>query len=275
MTWKTDTELACLRDLVLPAGAQLLEYLGRSGPVRSKGATELVTELDRRTEDLLIEGLGRRFPGDGIVAEESGLTSGQSGRTWYIDPLDGTTNYAHGHPFFCISLGLVQEGVLQAGVVYAPKLDELFLAGRGLGAWLQQPSQGTERVLPRRQPVTLDRALLATGFPYVRNEDVDRNVGLVRDFLKFPCHGVRRDGSAALDLAHVAAGMLDGYWELNLRPWDSAAGILIAREAGALVTDFAGAEVPLPYEEVLAAAPGLHGQMVELIGKHPVQGGGG
>ena len=269
MAPELDPELAFLRELVLPAGARLLEFLGRCGPVDRKGATELVTDLDRRTEDLLTEGLGRRFPEDSIVAEESGLTGGASGRIWYIDPLDGTTNYAHGHPFFCISLGLVQDDVLEAGVVFAPSLDELYLARRGQGVWLQRPGRGTEIALPRLQPVGLQDALLATGFPYVRDEDVDRIVGLVRDFLKFPCHGVRRDGSAALDLVHVAAGVLDGFWELNLRPWDTAAGVLIAREAGALVTDFSGTEVALPHREVLAAAPGLHGQMVELI-RNPV-----
>jgi len=151
-------------------------------------------------------------------------------------------------------------------VVLAPYLDELYLAAAGQGARLERPGHGLSRSLEVRGPVALEQALLATGFPYVRNETVDHNTRLVGDFLKARCHGVRRAGSAAIDLCHVAAGKLDGYWEWRLRPWDTAAGALIAREAGALVTDFHGTEVMIPTDHVLAAAPGLHPVMKDIIG---------
>ena len=130
---------------------------------------------------------------------------------------------------------------------------------------MERPLHGMKKSLERREPVTLERALLATGFPYLRDEVVDHNTGLTGDFLKAQCHGVRRGGSAAIDLVHVACGKLDGYWEWRLRPWDTAGGTLVAREAGALVTDFTGQEISIPTEHVVAAAPGLHPQMLAIL----------
>ncbi len=258
-------QLEFMRELVLEAGDYLLEHLGAAGAVEAKGGTEFVTEMDRASEATLLRGLTERFPDDAVMAEESGGRAGTSGRTWHIDPLDGTTNYAHGYPFFSVSVACVDDDGLVLGVVHAPYLDELYLAIRGEGAVLERPRHGTRETLGPRSPVELDQALLGTGFPYVRDDLVDHNTALVTDFLKAPCHGVRRAGSAAIDLAHVAAGKLDGYWEYRLRTWDTAAGTLIAREAGALVTGADGSTAPLYTEHILAAAPGLHGQMLAVI----------
>lgn len=254
-----------VQELVTAAGGMLLDSLDAVGAVRHKRGTELVTDLDSRVEDFLLAGLGHHFPDDNFLAEESGDSAGSSSRTWYIDPLDGTTNYAHGFPFFSVSVACASHERLLLGAVFAPYLDELYLAHHGGGAVLTRPAHGGSRPLEQRRPVELTSALLSTGFPYVRDEVVDRNAAHVVRFLKDGCHGVRRGGSAALDLAHVAAGKLDGYWEYSLRPWDAAAGTLIAREAGAIVSDMSGRSRRLHFENILAAAPGLHGQMVEAL----------
>jgi myo-inositol-1(or 4)-monophosphatase len=266
-------QLLALRELAVAAGQMLLQSMGRVGPIEQKNATEIVTEVDRRVEQMLVAGIQRDFAGDTIVAEESGSTPGATARTWYIDPLDGTTNFAHGHPIFSVSMACAVAAGLVLAAVYAPYLDELYLAYRGGGARLERPRHGTSVPLLQRQPVELTSALLATGFPYVRDEGVDRNTDRVRDFLKASCHGVRRGGSAAVDLVHVAAGKLDGYWETSLRPWDTAAGTLIAREAGAIVSDQAGRQDTLHFENILAAAPGLHGVMREILARSAEESG--
>ncbi|MBK6732835.1 MAG: inositol monophosphatase [bacterium] len=261
-----EEQLFCLRELVLAAGGLQLDCLGRIMQVEAKGATEFVTDVDRRVEELLLEGLAHDFPEDAVVAEESGLRTGSpGGRTWYVDPLDGTTNYAHGYPIFAVSAGCVGPDGLELGAVFLPYLDELYLAHRGGGAILERPRHGGSLPLETRRPVALEQALLATGFPYVRDQAVDRTLAAVGAFLKAPCHGIRRGGSAAADLVHVAAGKLDGYFELRLRPWDTAGGTLIAREAGAIVTDLSGAHVTVPDLGVVAAAPGLHARMLEML----------
>lgn len=259
-------EMAAVRDLALQAGKILLDSMGKIERVEKKTATEFVTDVDRKVEDMLIAGLNERFPGEAILAEESGDNPGTRERMWYVDPLDGTTNYAHGYPFFSVSIACGDASGLQLGAVFAPYLDELYLAEAGQGALMERPHHGTSRPLERREPVNLEQALLATGFPYLRDDVVDRNTELARDFLKAQCHGVRRGGSAAIDLVHVACGKLDGYWEWRLRPWDTAAGTLVAREAGAQVTDFDGFFVPIPTEHIVAGAPGLHGRMLEVLG---------
>ncbi len=258
-------QLDLIRELALEAGKTLLGSIGQVGTVSRKKATELVTDLDGRVEEKLLEGLGRHFPHDHILAEESGVREGQSGRTWYIDPLDGTTNYAHGLPTFAVSIACASDDQLELACVYAPYLDEMYLAHHGGGAVLERPFHRTSQPLNVTQTNSIEDALLATGFPYVRDENVDLMTGLVADFLKARCHGVRRAGSAAVDLAHVAAGKLDGYWELNLRPWDSAAGTLIVREAQGLVTGFDGLSQPMHYQTVLAASAGLHQAMLPVI----------
>jgi len=243
----------------------LLDSLGKVETIEQKTATEFVTDVDRNVEDMLVAGIREYFPGDAILAEESGSSEGTGDRTWYIDPLDGTTNYAHGYPFFSVSIACGTGEGLVLGTVFAPYLDELYLADVGRGAIMERPRHDERHPLVLRSPVVLDQALLATGFPYRRDDTVGHNTGLTRDFLKARCHGVRRGGSAAIDLCHVAAGKLDGYWEWRLRSWDTAAGTLIAREAGAVVTDFSGAEVEIPTAHILAAAPDLHTTMKEMI----------
>jgi len=270
MTILERSDIGPVRDLALRAGDLLAQHHGRTGRVDRKGRVELVTDLDRRSEALLVAELGRLFPGDSIVAEEGGAAAGDSGRTWFVDPLDGTTNYVHGHSHYCVSMACADAAGPLLAVVFAPYLDELYAAVRGGGAVLERPRHGWRQDLPRRGPVDLESALLATGFPYVRDDGrVERNCELVRRFLRAGCHGVRRAGSAALDLAHVGAGRLDGYWEMGLQPWDAAAGLLVAREAGALVTDFTGAAVPLPHDHVLAAVDGLHAALLAVIREVP------
>ncbi len=265
MTHEFAEQLSLIRELALAGGKTLLESMDQVGTVSRKQATELVTDLDGRVEEQLLLGLGRHFPDDNILAEETGARTGKSGRTWYIDPLDGTTNYAHGLPTFAISIACATAEQLELACVYAPYLDEMYLGLGGGGAVLERPAHQESRPLHCGSAGSIEDALLGTGFPYVRDENVDLMTQLVADFLKANCHGVRRAGSAAVDLVHVAAGKLDGFWELNLRPWDTAAGTLIAREAGALVTGFAGESRPMHHESVVAASPQLHAAMLPIV----------
>ena len=174
---------AQIREIALAAGEILLAGHGQVHSIDSKQGTEFVTEMDRRVEDFLLKELDRRFPDDAIVSEETGGKSGNSGRTWYVDPLDGTTNYAHGYPFFSVSIARADEAQLLTGVVLAPYLDELYLAFRGGGVRMERVRAGLRGSLATRKEVDLESALLATGFPYVRDEIVDLNTGLARDFL--------------------------------------------------------------------------------------------
>jgi len=259
------TDLRQLRDLILPVGQFLLSELGAIEQIDYKSATDMVTDIDRQAEEQLLTAITACYPDDGLVAEEGSGRPSVSGRTWLVDPLDGTTNFVHGYPFFAVSLGCADDERLWLGAVYAPYLDELYLAAAGQGAYLERPRTGSRLRLPQRQPVDLRKALLATGFPYIRDEVVTRNAEYVRRFLQAPCHGVRRGGSAAIDLCHVAAGKLDGYWEMKLRPWDCAAGTLLAREVGAVVTDFEGKAGLLSGDSIVAAAPGLQQTMREIL----------
>jgi myo-inositol-1(or 4)-monophosphatase len=258
-------EMAAVRRLATEAGAFLLEHHGEVRRVDRKGAVDLVTDIDRRSEERLLEALAGAFPDDAVEAEEGGDRAGRSGRLWYVDPLDGTTNYVHGHSHFSVSLACCDQEGPVLGAVYAPYLDELYVAGRQLGAVQVRPRRGDERPLPRREPVAFADALLATGFSYERDERIDRVCELIRRCLRRGCHGMRRAGSAAIDLAQVGAGRLDGFFELTLRPWDVAAGTLVCREAGCLVTDMDAVEHPLQWESVLAGPPALHSELAELI----------
>jgi myo-inositol-1(or 4)-monophosphatase len=259
-------ESARLRDIALAAGAIQQEGRGRRRDIAYKSATDMVTDVDKRVEAFLFERLGEAFPADGVLAEEGTGRPGSSGRIWHVDPLDGTTNYVHGYPFYAVSLGCAGAAGPELGAVYAPELDELYLARRGGGATLERPSRGEPaRPLALAGPVALERALLATGFPYERGAVAALNCDLVKVFLLRRCHDIRRGGSAALDLCHVAAGRLDGYWEFLLKPWDVAAGVLVAREAGAVVTDLDGEHDALHGRHILAAAPGLHAEMLAIL----------
>ncbi len=240
------------------AEALLRENLQGLRQIRYKGDVNLVTEMDMRSERVIVEMLRKAFPGHGIIAEEETRIPNSSGYTWIIDPLDGTTNYAHGYPCFSVSIALESAREVIAGVVYDPMRNELFCASAGSGAYLNDKKI-------RVSPVTvLIQSLLATGFPYDRKESEKNNMNYFHDLL-MASQEVRRDGSAALDLCSVAAGRFDGFWELKLKPWDVAAGSLIVREAGGMVSDLAGNAFELEAEEIVASNGLIHPQMVEVL----------
>lgn len=259
------SEAAELRDACAEAarrgGAVLRERWGMARSVELKGEIDLVTDADRASEAAVLGFLRGRFPAAGILAEESGATAGlagEGGLRFVVDPLDGTTNYAHGLPQFAVNVAALDGAGIAAGATYDPLRDELFTAARGAGAFL-----GAERLRASSRSA-LVQSLLVTGFPYDVHQRHERPLRLFGAFVR-RARGVRRLGSAALDLAYVAAGRFDGFWEERLKPWDVAPGILIAREAGARVTDLEGGDRMLETGDILAAAPGLHGPMLELI----------
>jgi myo-inositol-1(or 4)-monophosphatase len=255
-----DRALALATRLAKRAGAMLLDGLPGKRTIRTKGnASNLVTEMDVRSEKLILGAIRREFPDHEIVAEESGR-AGRSPFRWFVDPLDGTVNYAHGLPIFCVSIGFEVDGVMEAGVVFAPAMRELFVARRGRGA-----TRNGRRIHCSPQP-SLRHAMLCTGFPY-QHAGKRRNLSWWAAFLP-RAQALRRLGSAALDLSFTACGIFDGFWEFRLGPWDIAAATLIAREAGARVTDFKGGTVDLFAGEVLTANPALHAAMKRIIARH-------
>jgi len=245
------------------AGARLREFYAQGVETEYKGDVDLVTVADRTVEKLIHERLGEAFPEHGVFGEEgTRLRLGGEFR-WFVDPLDGTTNFAHGFPHFCVSLGLEQrplglssteDGVLVAAVIYDPLLDELFTAERGHGAWLN----GRRMQVSRN--ALLAESLVATGFPS-HKRNASPNIHFYQEFT-LRSHGVRRAGSAALDLAYVAAGRLDAFWEFNLNTWDTAAGLLLVEEAGGLTTDFAGGHYRLDSREILASNRLIHSELL-------------
>ena len=244
------------------AGGILVDKLGRALQVSNKGAIDLVTEADLASEKLIIERIRSHYPRHAILAEESGASDNHTGDSfvewkWIIDPLDGTTNYAHGYPCFCVSIGVERGGKLELGVVYDPMRNEMFAAERGQGATLN------DRPIRVSTVAELNRAMLCTGFPY----DVRQRPDFARDFSNFTMHAqaVRRDGSAALDLAYVACGRFDGFWEDGLNPWDLAAGVLLIEEAGGSVTDFQGTPLDIYSARVLASNGLVHHSMMQVI----------
>jgi myo-inositol-1(or 4)-monophosphatase len=241
------------------AGSLLREAFGKRQEIVFKGLIDPVTAADRSSEALLIETIRSDFPGHHVVSEERGAVQGDRRHSWYIDPLDGTVNFTHSIPFYCVSIAYAVDSVVQLGVVYDPQREELFSAGRGQGAWLNG-----ERLEVSRE-ADLDRSLLATGFPYdIRTNPTNNLDNYARFALR--SQGVRRLGSAALDLCYVAAGRLNGYWELFIFPWDVAAGGLVAAEAGARVTDARGEERNLSKSNsILAANPRLHHAMLDVL----------
>jgi myo-inositol-1(or 4)-monophosphatase len=251
--------LSDLQRLARQAGEILRLGYEQEHQVDYKGAIDLVTEIDHQSEDFVLGEIQRLFPGHQIVSEEIGLVPGRAGAQWFVDPLDGTVNYAHGIPFFSVSIAYAHEGVITLGVVYDPMRDELFSAERGQGASLNG------RRLQVSQVTELLRSLLVTGFPYDAWSNPRNNLENYGRFARLS-QGVRRLGSAALDLSYVAAGRLEGYWELSIKPWDVAAGGLIASEAGATVTNLAGqADYTTPPCSLLAAPPSLHAKMKAVL----------
>ncbi len=248
--------LSAAGEIAREAGVVLLRYLDRVA-VEYKGDFDVVTAADRASEALIVERLRARYPHHTIVAEEGSGIDHHSEFIWYVDPLDGTTNFAHGFPAFAVTLGLEHQGEMVAGVVYDPLRDEFFSAEKGGGAYLNQ------RPLHVSAVKTLSESLLATGFPS-RNRHADVNVYFYHQAAMF-AHGVRRAGSAALDLCYVAAGRLDGFWEFGLQPWDMAAGVLLVAEAGGCCTDMRGAPHRL-HGRTLTASNGLiHGELLGLF----------
>jgi myo-inositol-1(or 4)-monophosphatase len=242
------------------AGNLLVQRLG-AAQISNKGDIDLVTEADIAAEELIIERIRSHYPLHGILAEESGeaLTVGprRSDWKWIIDPLDGTTNYVHGYPCFCVSIALEHAGILEVGVVYDPMRDEMFAAERGQGATLN------ERRIRVSTVEDLNSAMLCTGFPY----DVRTRPDFARAFATFTLHAqaVRRDGSAAIDLAYVACGRFDGFWEDGLNTWDIAAGALLINEAGGRITNFENEPLDIYTKKVVASNGLIHGSMLKLL----------
>jgi len=253
------------------AGARLREFFEQGVETEYKGDVDLVTVADRTAEKLIRERLAVAFPEHGVYGEEGTRERMEGEFRWYVDPLDGTTNFAHGFPQFCVSMGLEQRpigagpdaadsdatGKIVAGVIYDPMRDELFTAERGKGAWLNG-----KPIHVSRTPV-LAESLISTGFPSRKRHD-SPNIHFYHEFT-LRSHGVRRAGSAALDLAFVAAGRLEAFWEFNLNPWDTAAGVLLVEEAGGRLSDFAGGSFNLDSRETLASNGLIHGELVELF----------
>ncbi|MCM3871796.1 MAG: inositol monophosphatase, partial [Pyrinomonadaceae bacterium] len=244
------------------AGGVLIDRLGRA-QVTNNGTIDLVTDADLAAEKLIIDRIRSHYPRHAILAEESGAsegttsTPGEGEWRWIIDPLDGTTNYAHGYPCFCVSIGVERSGKMEIGVVYDPMRDEVFAGERGQGATLN------ERRMRVSEVDDLNRAMLCTGFPYNVRERRD----FARDFTNFTmeAQAVRRDGSAAIDLAYVACGRFDGFWEDGLNPWDVAAGILLIEEAGGRVTNYQNAPLDIYTPKVLASNGRVHEAMMRVL----------
>ncbi len=248
-------------------GAVLRERFGQRRTIEYKGGIDLVTDADKASEEALLGFLRARFPDAGVLAEESGVSGGAGRLRFVVDPLDGTTNYAHGLPIFACNVGVMDEGGLAAGATYDPLRDELFTAARGEGATLNGEP------LRVSGAAELRRSLLCTGFPYDIHEHYDLPLRLFGAFM-VKARAVRRLGSAALDLAYVAAGRLDGFWEMKLKPWDISPGILLVREAGGLVSDLDGGEGMLESGDVVAATPVLHPLLLGTIAEVKGRGGG-
>lgn len=242
------------------AGQILLDWYGRKINVSKKGDINLVTEADLASEKYIIERIRSYYPKHAILAEESGeavVLDGSSAWKWIIDPLDGTTNFAHGYPCFCVTLALEHEGKIVVGVTYDPTRDEMFSAERGSGASLNG----------RRMRVSdtekLSEGLLVTGFPY----DFKQKASFARHLTEFllRARGVRRDGSAAIDMAYVACGRFDGFWEEGLNPWDVAAGVLLIEEAGGRVTYYDETAFSIYHPPICASNGLIHGEMIEVL----------
>jgi myo-inositol-1(or 4)-monophosphatase len=236
------------------AGALLMDYFRKHVKIEYKGGVDLVTVADRKSEALILERIRHQFPAHDVMGEEGTRIETGSEYKWYVDPLDGTTNFAHGFPVFCVSLAVEHRGHRVAGVIYDPTRDEMFTAELGSGA-----SLNGEAIHVSTTP-NLGECLIATGFPSQKRHK-NPNIYFYHQ-LTLRTHGVRRAGSAALDLCNVASGRFDGFWEFNLNPWDTAAGVLIVQEAGGKVTDFSGGEFQIASRETLATNGLVHDALI-------------
>jgi myo-inositol-1(or 4)-monophosphatase len=251
------SDLALALEIAIEAGELLLSYFGRA-QLEYKGENNLVTDADRASEELIVRRLTAAHPHDAVIAEEGSFVIGDNHRRWYVDPLDGTNNFAHGFWAYAVSIGLVENGELKVGVVHAPALGQTFSALRGNGATLNGSPIAVS------QTARMADALCSTGFPYARRT-LKRNNLAEHARVVMSAQGIRRVGSAALDLCWVACGRWDGYWEFHLSPWDVAAGMLVCREAGGVVTDLMGKPVNLEQPEIVAANPALHPQLLSVL----------
>jgi len=242
--------VAGMAEIAREAGALLMEYFHQHVKVEYKGEVDLVTVADRKSEALILQRIQARWPKHDVVGEEGASIETGSDYRWYVDPLDGTTNFAHGFPVFCVSLALEWKGQRIAGVVYDPTRDELFSAEHGSGAYLNGEPIHVSKI------ASLAECLVATGFPSHKRHK-NPNIFFYHQ-ITLRTHGVRRGGSAALDLASVASGRFDGFWEFNLNPWDTAAGVLLVEEAGGVVTDFSGRGFQLDSRETVASNGLVH-----------------
>lgn len=259
-------DLEFIIELSKKAGEILKKGYGQEHQVTYKGPVDLVTEIDRESERFLVSAILQKFPDHTIVAEEGGLTEGRSEHCWYIDPVDGTSNYSKGLPMFCVSIGYASQGKMKLAAVYDPLRDESFTAEKGRGASLNGNTIHVSAV------DDLISSMLVTGFPYdmaLKENNIDYFIQMVRK-----AHTVRRLGSAVLDQAYVAMGRLDGYWEIGLSPWDIAAGTLIIEEAGGVVTRLNGdADYMRPPYDLVAANPALHAVLLAEIKAVDAKGG--
>lgn len=227
--------------------------------IRAKQKNDFVSEVDHAAEEAIISVLREAYPDHGFLGEESGFQDSERDNVWVIDPLDGTTNFLHGFPQYCVSIALLHKGAPQQAVVFDPTRNELFTATKGVGAYLN------DRRIRVSRTDRIDAALIGTGFPFREVENLDQYMRMLRDVMTSTA-GVRRPGAAALDLAWVAAGRIDGFWEMGLSPWDMAAGALLVREAGGLVADFAGEDKYLDNGRIVAANGKIFGAFMKLLG---------
>jgi myo-inositol-1(or 4)-monophosphatase len=260
MSAEVASVLELAKRLAREAGSiQRAHYEGQFEIQTKSDVTDLVTDVDRACERVIVDAIRAARSDDAILAEEgSGRDDSDAEWRWVIDPLDGTSNYAHGYPRFCVSIGVEQRGVAMVGVVYDPLLDELFAAVRGGGARMN------ERPIRVSAEARLDHAMLSTGFAYDVHSSIEDNLDHFAGFVK-SAQAVRRDGSAALNLCYVAAGRFDGYWEIKLKPWDVAAGLLIVEEAGGRTSDFSGQGNCTSGLETVASNGHLHDVMLEIL----------
>ena len=243
-------------------GAVLMKYFGKITSVTHKGEIDLVTEADKEAELTIISIIKAAYSHHRILAEETGESGSTSSCKWIIDPLDGTTNYAHGYPCFCVSIAVELEGEVRYGVVYDPLRKELFTAEKGTGAYLNG------NLLKVSSMQSLNSSLLCTGFPYDIRQDPESNLHHFSRFL-MKAQAIRRDGTAALDLCYTAAGRFDGFWEQKLRPWDVAAGSLIVAEAGGTVSTYQGKPFSIYAPEIVASNGIIHEHMLEVLREQP------
>lgn len=243
------------------AGGLLKKSLNKKHSISYKGRKNLVTEMDKKSEALIIRHIRAKYPSHSIHSEESGLfDKAQSEYKWIIDPLDGTTNYAHGFNFFAVSIALMKKGRMIAGAVYDPIRDEMFYAAKGCGAYLNGKRIRVSKINK------INESLLSTGFPYKLGKAMKKNIAYFISFM-MKAQAIRRPGSASLDLCYVAAGRFDGFWEMELHPWDTAAGALIVKEAGGMVTDFTLNKFNPFMKQIVASNSMIHSQMIRVLSR--------